>query len=74
MMNYSMNELPYGAGKDEGWEEVRRRRDRRLPGYDDYFFFLAAVFFAGFFAAAFFVAMRTSPPFHFKNGDTVCVV
>lgn len=40
---------------------------------DDYFFFLAA-FFAGFFAAAFFVAMSTSPPFAFKNGDTACVV
>jgi hypothetical protein len=62
----------------KSWEksrkgEVRRRRDRRLPGCEDYFFFLAA-FFAGFFAAAFFVAMRTSPPFDFKNGHTVCVV
>jgi hypothetical protein len=37
-----------------------------------YYFFLAA-FFAGFFAA-FFVAMRTPPPFDFKNGDRVPVV
>lgn len=36
----------------------------------DYFFF--AAFFAGFFAA-FFVAMRTPPPFNFKNCDRLCV-